>query len=153
MIRYDYRKLDEDTVCQLIELSQAWVEEDCCWGIVPNTQEDLQEPLAAALDGAKIIGYAFGHFYTQEKRSSCIEAGKRCFSLDELYVLPQYRGLGVGKKLYGMIETEAAKNSSFLTLTTSTKNYKSILKLYIEELGMDFHSAFLFKKLEETTCE
>ena len=153
MIRYEYRTLDEDTAGQLIELSQAWVEEDCCWGMAANEREDLQEPLAAALDGDRIIGYAFGHFYTQEKRSSCIEAGNRCFSLDELYVLPQYRGLGVGRKLYGMIEAEAVKNSSFLTLTTSTKNYKSILKLYIEELGMDFHSAFLFMKLEETTCE
>ena len=153
MIRYEFRNLDEDTVHQLIELSRCWVEEECCWGMIPNEREDLQEPLAVALDGDRIAGYAFGHFYTQEKRTSYIEPGCRCFAVDELYVLPQYRSMGIGRALFQMIEREAAKNSSFLTLTTSTKNYKSILELYIEELGMNFHSAFLIKNLEETLCE
>ena len=35
----------------------------------------------------------------------------------------------------------------FLMLSTATKNYKSILHFYIEELGMDFWSARLFKRL------
>jgi len=50
-----------------------------------------------------------------------------------------------------MIEEKIRTRCSHLTLTTSTKNYRSILKLYVEELGMTFHSAFLFKNLEETT--
>ena len=153
MIHYEFRNPDDETVSRLIELSRLWAEEDCCRGMVPNEADDLRQPLAVALDRDRIVGYAFGHFYTQEKRTSYLEPGCRCFSLDELYVLPQYWSLGVGRKLFRMIEEAASKDSRFMTLTTSTKNYKSILKLYIEELGMDFHSAFLIKNLEETKCE
>lgn len=150
MIHYAYKNLDEDTVRQLIDLSRLWVEEDCSYGMVVNEVDDLREPVAVALDGEKIIGYCFGHCYVQEQRKSYMEAGESCFSVDELYVMPQYRGAGMGKELFRMIEKEARKKCSFLTLATSTKNYKAILKLYIEELGMNFHSAFLIKKLEET---
>ena len=78
-----------------------------------------------------------------------MDAGKVCYSVDELYVLPRYRGTGIGRALFRMVEEEAGKTCSYLTLATSTKNYKAILKLYIEELGMNFHSAFLIKNLEE----
>ena len=149
MIQYEFRNLDNDTTRQLIELSKLWVEEDCSYGMVVNEAEDLQAPVAVALDGDAIVGYCFGHSYVQEQRKSYMEAGKTGFELDELYVLPQYRGLGIGRELFRMIEREVGKTCSFLTLATSTKNYKAILKLYIEELGMNFHSAFLFKNLEE----
>ena len=151
MIHYEFRKLDTETVNQLITLSRTWVEEDCCYGMVENEVSDLREPLVVAIDGETIVGYAFGHVYTQEKHISCIEAGKKCFSFDELYILPNYRGMGIGSMLFRMLEEKVSEECAFLTLSTSAKNYKAILKLYIEELGMQFHSAFLFKNLEETT--
>ena len=40
-----------------------------------------------------------------------------------------------------------AAGIEFIMLSTATKNYKSILHFYIDELGMDFWSARLFKKL------
>ena len=150
MMQYEYRNLDEDTTRQLIKLSQLWVEEGCSNGMVVNEPDDLQASVAVALDGERIVGYCFGHSYIQEQRKSYMEAGTTCFSVDELYVLPQYRGTGIGRELFRMVEREAKKTCAFLTLATSTKNYKAILKLYIEELGMDFHSAFLIKNLEET---
>ena len=149
MIRYELRDLDENIIGQLIELSKLWVEEDCSHGMVVNEASDLQAPVAVALDEERIVGYCFGHSYIQEKRKSYMEAGKRCFELDELYVLPRYRGAGIGGELFRMMEREAKETCDFLTLATSTKNYKAILKLYIEELGMNFHSAFLIKNLEE----
>ena len=151
MIHYAYRTLDENTTRQLLELSRLWVEEDCSYGMVVNEASDLQSPVAVALDGEKIVGYCFGHAYVQEQRKSYIDAGKSCFSVDELYVLPRYRSTGIGRELFRMIETKARETCICLTLATSTKNYKAILKLYIEELGMNFHSAFLIKNLEELT--
>jgi len=145
MLRYEECSLDTDTVRQLTELSRLWVEEDCCYGMVENTREDLCEPLFVAAEGNRIVGYAFGHFYIQEKKTSCIGSGCRCFSVDELYVLPEYRGQGIGGRLFRMLEEKTAPDCAYMTLTTSTKNYKGILKLYIEELDMLFHSAFLFK--------
>ena len=74
--------------------------------------------------------------------------------MDELYVLPEYRGKGVGKELFRKMERRIEGESSCMTLATSTKNYQAILKLYIEELGMTFANAFLYKRTrEETPCE
>ena len=151
MIRYEFRTLDSDIAEQLIEMSRLWVAEDCSFGMIPNGKDDLSEPLAVALDEERIIGYCFGHYYRQEKKTSCIEVGSSCFCVDELYVLPSYRGQGIGSRLFRMIEDEVRGKCSHITLTTSTKNYRAILKLYVEELGMTFHSAFLIKSLEETT--
>lgn len=149
MIRYEFRKLDENTTLQLIDLSRIWVEENCSWGMVINEKSDLKEPLAVALDGDQIVGYCFGECYTQERKNSCIPGGSRCFSMDELYVLPQYRGQGIGKTLFRMMEQKVSEECEFIILTTSTKNYRGILHLYVEELGMDFYSAFLIRKTGE----
>ena len=154
MIRYKFRKPEGDTALRLIELSEAWVQENCCNGMVKNDLSDLTEPLLVALDDNQIIGYCFGHFYKEERNRSYASAGENCFSLDELYVLPEYRGRGVGSALFHTMEERVEGECSCMTLATSTKNYQAILKLYIEELGMTFSSAFLFKRTrEETPCE
>lgn len=149
MIRYEFRKPTGDTALQLIELSRLWVEEDCSYGMIVNEESDLTEPLVVALDDDRIVGYCFGHYYNQEKKTSTIPVGSTCFSVDELYVLQSYRGKGIGKTLFAQLENTVSESCSYLTLSTSTKNYKGILKLYVEELGMCFHSAFLFKNLSE----
>lgn len=148
MLKYEARKLDDSTVAQLIALSRQWVEEDCSYGMVENEKSDLCEPLMVALDGERIVGYIFGHFYRQETGTSYIGVGEDCFSVDELYVLPDYRSHGIGKNLFRMLEEQVTSQCRYITLATSTKNYKSILKLYIEELGMQFHSAFLIKPMK-----
>lgn len=153
MIKYEIRKLDDDTIQQMIELSRLWVEEDCSYGLVENKASDLSEPLAVALDGEEIIGYIFGHFYKQENKTSYIEIGSECFFADELYVLPRYRCQGVGKALFRIMEDHVKGRCSYMTLSTSTKDYRAILNLYVEELGMNFHSAFLIKDMIEKSRE
>lgn len=157
MITYEFRKPDIEAAEQLIELSRLWVEEDCSYGMVVNETNDLQEPLVVALDDEKIVGYIFGHYYIQEKKTSYIEIGSECFSVDELYVLPEYRRHGIGKTLYRYLEDHVKEKCAYITLATSTKAYNAILKLYVEDLGMSFHSAFLIKKItvnsgEEAVC-
>ena len=149
MIRYEFRKPEGDTAKQLIRLSEVWVTEGCSNGMVKNEKEDLSEPLAVALDGDRIVGYIFGHFYEQEKNNSCIAQGSGCFSVDELYVHPEYRRCGIGKELFRMMEEKVIGSCAYMTLTASAKDYKSILKLYVEELGMCFHSAFLYKQADK----
>ena len=157
VLTYEFRTLDPDTASQLIDLSKVWVHENCCSGMVVNEASDLQEPLAVALEGERIVGYIFGHYYDQPRNSSYAAVGAPCFSVDELYVLPEFRGHGIGKKLFRMMEQLVTEHCDCMTLTTSTKNYRAILKLYIEELGMCFNSAFLVKQMpgaqkEETSC-
>lgn len=146
---FEIRKIEltDENAAQLIRLSEIWSEEGSTFGLIPNTREDIREPVIAALDGGRIVGYAFGHFYTTERKTSCIEIGSRCFDVDELYVLPEYRSQGLGGRLFRALEAEARGGAAYLTLSTATKDYKRILKFYIEDNDMFFHDAFLIKEL------
>ena len=146
-MKYELRKLDSNTVKELIELSKKWQDEECSWGIIANTDEDLKEPVFVAIDNDNIVGYIFGHYYIVENKTSYIEIGKKCFMIDEIYVLPIYRSKGIGKDLFKLMETHIKETCDYLTLSTSTKNYKSILHFYVDELDMNFHSAFLIKEM------
>jgi len=133
---------------QLIELSKIWCEEDITNGLIPNEISDLKEPCYAAFDGNKIVGYVFGHYYNAEKKINTIKEGSKCFEIDELYVLKEYRSQNIGRKLFKVVEEEVNKEAEYITLPTSTKDYKKILHFYIEMMDMTFHSAFLYKKIK-----
>ena len=143
----EIRKINvNDYSDQLIELSKIWCDEDITNGLVPNELSDLKEPCYAAFDRDKIVGYTFGHFYNADKKINTIKEGDKYFEIDEIYVLKEYRSQGIGKKLFQAIEEEVHKEVEFITLPTSTKDYKKILNFYIEMMDMIFHSAFLYKK-------
>ena len=144
-MKFEKRSLDDKTAAELIELSEKWKSEGCTHGIIANKWDDLKEPLFVAEDGGKTVGYIFGHYYDTESKTSYIEIGSRCFMVDEIYVLPEYRSCGIGKELFKLLENEVKGSCDYVTLSTSTKDYKRILHFYAEELGMDFHSAFLIK--------
>ncbi len=147
---YEKKELDENIVQSLIELSKAWENENCTHGIVANEADDIKEPLYVAIDDNKIIGYIFGHYYTVENKTSYIELGEKCFMIDELYVLPKYRSQGVGRELFRKLQSEVKNSCAYITCSTSTKDYKKILHFYVDELDMDFHSAFLIKPTDKT---
>ncbi len=119
------------------------MEEDITNGLVPNELSDLKEPCYAAFDGDKIVGYTFGHFYNADKNINTIKEGDKCFEIDEIYVLKEFRSQGKGRKLFQTIEEEVHKEVEFITLPTSTKDYKKILNFYVDMMDMTFHSAFL----------
>jgi predicted N-acetyltransferase YhbS len=115
-----------------------------------KNEKDL---MLVALDGDQIVGYIHGSYYTKEKKTSYMDAGKRGFEVEGLYVLPAYRSEGIGGTLYRLMEKFVTPHCSYITLATSTKDYPRILKFYVDDLKMTFHSAFLFKSLEEPLCE
>lgn len=153
MIRYEYRKAEGETLHQLNALTQNWIDEDCSYGIVTDPADDWGEYLLVAEEDDRIIGFIYGNYYTKEKKTSYMDAGTRCFEVEGLYVLPRYRSLGIGKVLYRRLEQDVRGHCAYVTLATSTKDYKRILNFYVDELGLTFHSAFLFKNLEEPLCE
>lgn len=127
MIIVKKAEYSDDVVNQMIELSKIWMNENVSFGMVANERSDLKEPCFIALDEDKIIGYAFGHFYESTKKMADIPVGSKCFDYDELYVLKEYRSLGIGKKLFEALEKEAKQKADYITLVTSTKDYRKIL--------------------------
>ena len=147
-MKYKRAVFDDDTVKQLIDLSYVWEKEGITWGLRHNERSDLEEVCFIALDKERIVGYIFGHYDTNEKYSFD-EIGAKEFFVSEIYVLPEYRSQGIGRKLFKMLEDEVKQNVTCITLSTATKDYQRILKFYAEDLGMSFHDAFLFKKIDD----
>ena len=134
---------------KLMELSANWEAENSTYGYRKNAPEDIagNRVFLAERDG-RILGYLLGHQAEAAHSSSIMEAGTPCFEIEELYVVPDHRSEGLGRLLFGYAEqTVAAEGIGYLMLTTATKDYKRVLKFYIEEKGMKLWSARLFKKI------
>lgn len=146
MITYKKATLDEKEITDLIKLSKMWEEEDCTFGLIGNTKDDIHEPLYVAYDDDKLIGYIMGKYFIEDEKRSYVEIGDKCFEVEELYVIPNYRSRGIGRNLFSLIEKEVKENVKYIVLATSTKDYKKTLKFYVDDNDMVYHSAFLIKK-------
>ncbi len=140
--------LTSETMNALICLSEEWEAEGSCYGYRKNTPADIEgNRIFLAVDGAKLVGYLFGHKETSEKASSIMPDGTPFFEVEELYIKPEYRRFSIGRRLFAFAEQAVSDEVDFILLSTATKNWKAILHFYLEELDMKFWSARLFKKL------
>lgn len=140
--------LDEGTAEALMALSADWERENSSHGYRRNGIEDLEgNRIFLAEEAGEIIGFLFGKLEKAERASSVMPEGTVCFEVEELYVKPACRSQGVGSALFRYAEEAVRPEAEFLTLGTATKNFRAILRFYIDELGMEFWSARLFKKL------
>lgn len=141
-------ELTEDVLQTLIALSEDWEAEQCCHGYRKNERADIDgnRIFLAEKDGC-VIGYLFGALHRAKQSSSVMPEGTPVFEVEELYVVPAQRSQGVGAALFRFAEQIAAPEAEFIMVGTATKNWRAILHFYLEELGMDFWSARLFKKL------
>ena len=137
---------------RLISLSEDWEAENSCYGYRANERADIEgnRVFLARAEG-EILGYLFGRVERTEKKSSVMPAGTACFEVEELYVRPAFRSRGVGAALFRFAQEAVRGEAAYMMVSTATKNWRAILHFYLEELGMDFWSARLFKKIGEET--
>ena len=142
-------ELTDELERELIRLSADWEAEDSCRGYRTNAREDLEGRrfFLAEEDGA-ILGYLFGLRETAENSSSVMPDGTPYFEIEEIYVVPERRSQGIGRRLFAFAEETARREElPFLMLSTATKNARAILHFYLDELDMTFWNSRLFKKL------
>ena len=133
---------------RILELSYMWEKEDSCYGYRANTEDDLKDRYILAVYDDELIAYVFGKEEIQDKQTSVIDKNMHYFEIEELYVHPSYRSRGIGKQLMESLEKELKKKGlEMMMLSTATKNWKAIMHFYIDEIGMNFWSAKLYKRL------
>ena len=139
--------LTPETVDALIALSADWEAEGSCRGYHTNAAPDIEGRRAfAALEDGRIIGYRFGRMETAKNSSSAMPEGAPFFEVEELYVRPEHRSKGVGRALFKRCEA-SADGADYLALSTATRDWRAIMHFYIDEMGMEFWNARLFKPL------
>lgn len=140
--------LTEDILQQLIAFSRDWEAERSCHGYCANGREDIAgNRVFLAEEKGTVIGYLFGHGFRSENMRSIMPEGSACFEVEELYVTPAYRSRGVGKALFEYATATVRPEADYMVLSTATKNWRAILHFYLDELGMEFWSARLFKRI------
>ena len=144
-IRFSFKK----EAGYIAKLSQLFALENSCNGIVADNKEFFENKnIVVAVSNNKIIGYCYGEIEVEEKTRSYAEKNDKYFDLEEIYILPQYRKLGVGQKLFNFIENFAKENNcKTLRLNAVSKDYNKLLSFYIDKLKMVFWSAYLIKKI------
>ena len=142
-------QLNDELLTKLISMSADWEAENISHGYRKNERSDIESNrIFLAIRNDEILGYLFGHTECAERTSPVMPEKTPYFEVEELYVASSHRNEGVGRALFGYAEQKAKEDGmEFVMVATATKDYKSILHFYIEELGMDFWSARLFKKL------
>ena len=76
------------------------------------------------------------------------EDEKSCYGY-RAYVIPARRSAGIGRKLFELASDEVRSEAEYMVLSTATKNWRAIFRFYLDELGMEFWSARLYKKIRE----
>lgn len=141
--------LTDEVLEQLIAFSADWEAEKSCHGYCKNGRSNIEKNriFLAEEDGC-VIGYLFGSATKSKNASSIMPDETPYFEVEELYVVPDKRSQGVGGALFRFVEDKLrAEGVPYLMLGTATKDHRAILHFYIDEMGMDFWSARLFKKL------
>ncbi len=141
-------KLCDSIARELIALSADWEAENISYGYRKNEYSDLDgERIFVRTENGKVIGYLFGRLEKSKNNGAVVPDGADYFEVDEIYVKPAYRSQGAGSALFRYMEEQVRPEAEYLMLGTATKNFRAILHFYIDELGMEFWSAALFKKL------
>ena len=142
-------ELTDEILAGLIACSESWEQENSCHGYRKNTEEDIKgNRIFLAMEEEEMVGYLFGYMDRGERKNSIHDKDEPFFEVEELYVKPELRSKGIGKQLFlYMEEVLKQEKVELILLSTATKNYKAILHFYLDELGMEFWNARLFKRI------
>lgn len=146
-IKIEKSDLNDKITNILLSLSNDWEKENSCYGYQTNCIDDIKgnDIFLISTNGC-VVGYLLCHTYNQENSIAPIPTNSKCLEIEEIYIASGERSKGLGKRLFEYA-IDHYKDIDYVTLSTANKNHKAILHFYIDELGLEFWSAKLFKKM------
>ena len=149
MINFLEIKPSKKDMEELISLSKCWTDEDITRGYGINGTDDIiDKRVFVAKEDDAIIGYIFEKDGISKNYNSIMQDGEKYFGIEEIYVIPPKRSLGIGKILMDLAKETAKKDGyKYVFLVTSTKDWNKILDFYINKCDMTFYCASLVEKL------
>lgn len=142
-------KPNDNEINELILLSKCWEDESITFGYIENGIDDIiDKRVFIAKEDNSIVGYIFAKDGISKNYRSIMPDGETYFGIEEIYVIPAKRSLGVGKALMDFVKNIAkTEGYKYVFLTTSTKNWNKILDFYVNKCDMTFYCASLVEKL------
>ncbi len=149
-MQLNFRPATSDDIPLLTKLSSDWEEENSCHGYQRNQAEHFAKYRVFIVEfEGEVIGYLFGTVEHSKNMTAMMPAGSTYFEVEELYIDSRFRSQGIGRAFMQYLETILlSEGIDKMVLSTATKDYKRILHFYIDEMGMSFWHAKLFKELK-----
>ena len=138
-------------VAGIAVLVSRFVNEVPVWGLVVRTEDDLRKLDARLIwvveDNNKLVGYAI--CLPRANDGSCIYSERdKILELDEIYLIPEARGKGIGSQLLKLIENYArAQGYTKLFVYSSVYDLDLSLKFYRGN-GFQTWAVQMFKEIE-----
>ena len=123
------------------ELSEVWEKEDVTYGLMKNTiqylQEFLDKELWVVTDNEIVVGYMLGEVKHNNGLSIFEESDSLYFELEEIFIHPQYRGLGFGTALLKRVIGEELTDRGIyrITVSTANKDLKKVMDFYVKNFS------------------
>ncbi|MDO4741131.1 MAG: GNAT family N-acetyltransferase [Eubacteriales bacterium] len=143
------REATPEEAQDIIALTGVWEQENITYGLRKDTPEDLDGcRLWVARREEKTVGFVAAREETSKRRSSILEENERYLEIEELYVLPEERKLGLGDMLFKQAE-DYARSAGYrhVLLSTATKDTAAMMRFYVKKQGMTVWSMRMFKEL------
>ena len=138
-------------ITDIAVLGKRFVDEVPTWGLVARTEDQIKQLdtqlIWVAEEENKILGYAI--CLPRENDGSCIfKNDDKILELDEIYLVPEARGKGIGSQLLQTINDYARKAGyTKLFVYSSVKDLDPVTRFY-RGSGFKTWAVQLFKELE-----
>lgn len=144
------RQANEADLPAIYRMQQEWFEEDSVYGFVPANSEQLQHALGqyffVAENQNDMVGFISGGVHLSDGLA-VIPNGKTYVEIDDLYVSPQFRQLGIGSQLIEHFLAQAkSRDITYALLYSATKEIRTVLQFY-ERHGFQSWCIQMFREL------
>jgi len=154
-MKFKIRRADEKDFKSILELEKKWEKEGISWGVKHPTKKDLMNHIKKDICFVVVSDKKFlGHIIAVIKKSknfldyAKIKKGERYGYIDGVFVLPEYRKLGIGKKLVEIVIEHFKKNKlKKIVLKATSKKLKELESFY-NKLGFESKFVDMVRKIK-----
>ena len=145
------RNAAENDIPGIVALGNRYLKEVPTWGMTIRNEDELRQLdlrlIWVVEENNKLIGHAI--CLPRENDGRCIfTENDKILELDEIYLVPEARGQGIGSELLEVIENHAKKAGfTKLFVNSAVKDLMPVLRFYREN-GLKTWSVQLFKELK-----
>jgi len=144
------RQANDADIPAICRMQQEWFNEDCVYGFVPSNSELLQHALGlyflVAENQNDLVGFISGAVHLSNGLA-VIPNGKTYVEIDDLYVSPKFRQLGIGSQLVEHFLAKAkSQDITYALLYSASKEIQSVIQFY-ERHGFQSWYIQMFREL------
>jgi len=128
------RDATEDDTEGILRLESRWIEEGLAANPLrprPKSKFRKHSYMVVALEGDQIVGFASADLKTGDRADGEVARNEKCADVDDIYVLPERRGNGIGGALLeALVERGKAADAGKFFLEVESLDMNRAMRFY-----------------------